>query len=292
MDENNKKKFYTVYKTTNLLNEKIYIGIHETYNSNDNYMGSGVVLNRSIKKHGKENFKKEILFLFDNKKEMLEKEKELVNEVFIKRKDTYNCIIGGVLNTSGFANVKDKDGNCFLVDVDDPRILSGELSGITKGFVNVRDENGKTFQVTKKEYDLNDNLKNMTFNKVLVFDENLKKIWVDKEDSRYLSGELVSINMGIVICFDKNGKSYRLSVDSKEWKSGNYKTFFKGKKHTEETKRKIGKTNSTKQKGENNSQFGKCWIYSLKEKRNLKISYTELENYLSNDWIKGRKMIF
>jgi len=49
-----------IYKTTNLVNGKFYIGKH--YNDiNDNYLGSGIKLNNDIKKYGKENFKREIL---------------------------------------------------------------------------------------------------------------------------------------------------------------------------------------------------------------------------------------
>ncbi|MEX0596844.1 MAG: GIY-YIG nuclease family protein, partial [Candidatus Paceibacterota bacterium] len=75
-------KYYTVYKTTNLINDKIYIGIHETKNLNDNYLGSGKLLKRAIEKYGSQNFKREYLFIFDNKEEQLAKEKELVTEEF------------------------------------------------------------------------------------------------------------------------------------------------------------------------------------------------------------------
>ncbi len=87
--------YYTVYKTTNLINNKIYIGLHETENLNDGYLGSGILLKKAIKKYGYKNFNKEILFIFNNKQDMIKKEKELVNKAFVNRKDTYNMSKGG-----------------------------------------------------------------------------------------------------------------------------------------------------------------------------------------------------
>ena len=95
---------YTIYKTTNTVNNKIYIGKHQTENINDCYLGSGVSLERAIKKYGKECFVKEILYVFDNEQEMNFKEKELVTEEFIKRKDNYNKSLGG----EGGSNFKGK----------------------------------------------------------------------------------------------------------------------------------------------------------------------------------------
>lgn len=87
--------FYVIYQTTNLINNKIYIGSHKTKDLNDAYMGSGKYLNRAFIKYGIENFKKEILFEFDNAKDMYAKEAELVNIEFLKRNDVYNLKIGG-----------------------------------------------------------------------------------------------------------------------------------------------------------------------------------------------------
>jgi group I intron endonuclease len=86
---------YIIYKTTNLINNKIYIGKHQTENINDTYLGSGVALERAIKRYGKQNFTKEILFVFNTEKEMNEKEKELVTESFIATNKTYNMGVGG-----------------------------------------------------------------------------------------------------------------------------------------------------------------------------------------------------
>lgn len=88
-------KYNLVYETTNLINGKIYIGLHSTDNLNDGYIGSGKLLKQAIKKYGKENFKRRILLISDSRLEVRKLEAKLVNTEFIKRKDTYNLIEGG-----------------------------------------------------------------------------------------------------------------------------------------------------------------------------------------------------
>ena len=87
--------YFTIYQVTNLVNNKIYIGKHQTTNLDDGYFGSGAALKKALKKYGKESFKKEILCIFDNDTSMNEKEKELITEEFVSRSDTYNMGVGG-----------------------------------------------------------------------------------------------------------------------------------------------------------------------------------------------------
>ena len=89
------EKYYIVYKITNIVNNKIYIGKHETYDLDDNYFGSGKYLKRAISKYGIKNFTKEILFIYDNELNMNDKEAQLVSEEFVAREDTYNLCLGG-----------------------------------------------------------------------------------------------------------------------------------------------------------------------------------------------------
>jgi hypothetical protein len=70
--------FHTVYKTTNLVNKQFYIGYHKTTNLSDDYLGSGTRIMNSIQKYGKENFKREILFIFESMEEAFSKEEEVI----------------------------------------------------------------------------------------------------------------------------------------------------------------------------------------------------------------------
>jgi hypothetical protein len=87
--------FYTIYKTTNKIDGKIYIGKHQTKDLNDGYMGSGKYLKSAIEKYGLENFEKDILFIYDNEEEMNAKEAELVSEEFVNEDTNYNLCPGG-----------------------------------------------------------------------------------------------------------------------------------------------------------------------------------------------------
>ena len=88
---------FIVYKTTNKINKKFYIGVHclEAKKSHKTYFGSGKLIKLALKKYGRENFVVETLFEFNDLKSALDKEKEIVNEEFIKDDTNYNLTVGG-----------------------------------------------------------------------------------------------------------------------------------------------------------------------------------------------------
>lgn len=87
--------FYILYKTTNKINGKYYIGIHRTYNIDDGYMGSGKLLRSAIKKYGIENFEREVIKYCNSLEELIDEERFIVNEQFVLDKSTYNMELGG-----------------------------------------------------------------------------------------------------------------------------------------------------------------------------------------------------
>ena len=90
------KKYY-VYKTTNTINDKIYIGVHGSEDiENDDYIGSGTAFKEAVEYHGVDNFSREILFEFDTMEEALKEEKSIVTKEFIEYETNYNLAVGGI----------------------------------------------------------------------------------------------------------------------------------------------------------------------------------------------------
>lgn len=83
-----------IYKITNLINGKIYIGKNK---SNDpNYYGSGSLIKLAIEVHGKENFKKEILESCQSESDVNEREKFWIKKLQANvRHIGYNVTSGG-----------------------------------------------------------------------------------------------------------------------------------------------------------------------------------------------------
>ena len=212
------QKHYLIYKITNLINNKIYIGQYVTTNVNDDYMGSGDHIKNAIKKYGIENFKKEIIAECSSFDEMNDLEGELVNQDFVNNLNTYNHAIGGTYGWKNCLKYKSEE------EIQNIRKHAGDA------IINL--------------------MKNPEYRK-----QHVEKI--------------------------SNGLK----------EAGFDPRTFLGKTHSEETKRKMSETHkrNNHQKGEKNSQFGKCWIYNLELQENKSIKKDELNNWLEKGWIKGRK---
>jgi hypothetical protein len=89
------KLYHFIYKTTNLLSGRYYIGMHSTDNLEDGYLGSGYLISRAIKKHGKENFSRVILEFCSSREELKKRESEIVTLSEIAKKECMNLQVGG-----------------------------------------------------------------------------------------------------------------------------------------------------------------------------------------------------
>lgn len=101
---------YIVYKTTNKINGKIYVGVHKTEDPEifDGYIGCGVYVNQpstylnrnyhlhnAIRKYGISAFCRDTIKIFDNLEDALDFEAYIVDKNFVNRCDTYNMTVGG-----------------------------------------------------------------------------------------------------------------------------------------------------------------------------------------------------
>lgn len=138
--------YYIVYKTTNIVNNKTYIGIHKTEKLNDGYLGSGNYFLKAVKKYGKENFEREILKFCESYDELLEEEKKLVDETWVKDKNNYNIKTGGQSNGVLSEESKNKISETLKKGYKEGRILPI----IRKEYI-VSEEHRKKISDTLKE---------------------------------------------------------------------------------------------------------------------------------------------
>ena len=88
-------KHHLLYRTTCLNTGRWYIGIHSTSNKNDSYLGSGKVLLRSIKKHGRDQHVREILEELPSRESLVQREMEVVTEDLVRDRQCMNTKLGG-----------------------------------------------------------------------------------------------------------------------------------------------------------------------------------------------------
>jgi hypothetical protein len=96
-----------------------------------------------------------------------------------------------------------------------------------------------------------------------------------REDAEWVNKKSESLSKAIK-------KAYE---DGKIDRNVNYD--WNGKTHSEETKQLISEKRKGTGLGETNSQYGTCWV--TKDGINKKIKKENLETYLNESWVKGRK---
>jgi len=133
--------FYTIYKITNLINNKYYIGKHQTKKLDDEYLGSGKLIKRAIIKYGLCNFTKEILYVFETEEEMNAKEKELV----VICEQSYNLCDGGNGGFSYINREKINNSNKNKEEINEKisKSLIGKKCPHTTSMLRRRHENGE-----------------------------------------------------------------------------------------------------------------------------------------------------
>ncbi len=96
MNRPEQRKFHYIYRITRLDESgRYYIGMHSTDDLEDGYLGSGQILWRSIKKHGKEKHIKEILEFLPTRDLLKLREKELITKELVDDKLCMNLVPGG-----------------------------------------------------------------------------------------------------------------------------------------------------------------------------------------------------
>jgi len=313
---------YYIYKTTNNLNGKIYIGYHKSSDIiNDNYIGSGKAFIRAVKKHGKKNFIREILFEFDNYNDVLLKESELVNEDFIKRRDNYNLVVGG----RGTEHISGH--NAGKICIYSPNTMSNLYINETKldeyisnGWVvgnNMKNRKGiKKNDIIKyiDKCELDSYLSNgwvsysTTQNKICISHNETSKLkYIDSDDLDFFINNGYSIGnkkagvnkCSIYINKDKNNKRIQEhDLDSyikMGWERGFYRIKIKSKRMynpiTDKLKNiPINEICNYESKGwvvGNNYSTNINKIYITKDKKNKRIKEKDLESFLVDGWEKG-----
>ena len=151
------KKYNYLYKITNVLNGKFYIGIHTTDNLDDGYFGSGKRLRIAIAKYGKENFIKENLEFFNSLNEALDAERKIVTAEFCKRDDTYNIAIGGYCGGSLIAGKTEDELKKWRENISKARktqCLTDESYILKRKLIRNSAEFNKKFSETRRNTEL------------------------------------------------------------------------------------------------------------------------------------------
>lgn len=119
-----------IYKTTNLVNHKFYIGQHKSKAFDKSYFGSGILILKAFEKYGIDNFKCELIEECDSKQTLNEREKFWIK----KLKPQYNISIGGNGGNLGEI-INKKISETLKIHWKTGKIVHHPNSGFKKGYI-------------------------------------------------------------------------------------------------------------------------------------------------------------
>lgn len=131
-----------IYKTTNLINGKFYIGKHKSEKYDPSYYGSGKIIRLAIKKYGLENFKNEVLEQFDSLDELNEAEKQYIDKYRkLDKSRLYNIADGG------------DGGDTFSSKSEEEKLkFKNKMTKINKERCNTEEFKKRISQCSKERY--------------------------------------------------------------------------------------------------------------------------------------------
>ena len=292
-----------IYETTNLINNKKYIGKHKSDKFDNNYYGSGIKFKKALEKYGKENFSIRILEeVYTNQKDLDDAEIRWIEATNAVRSTKYynNSYGGENEGWSGYNKAVKENG--YSLETKERLSLSHKgqipwnkgkkckaLSNEHKIKLSKALKNRQFSEETKERMSKAAKIRTKNYipwNKGKNISKETKNKISNTLKSRYALGE-ISIPKK-----DRYKKDRSLSEETRVKISKSKK----GKPISEETRVKISKA----LKGENNPMYhkvpwnkgkvsinkGKIWVNNLIT--NKLILPEDLDTYLQNGWSKGR----
>jgi len=206
------KKDRIIYKTVNKINGKFYIG-QDSFN-NPNYLGSGKIFLKALKKYGKESFEKEIIDTAETDLELDEKERWWIDKLNAIE-EGYNIAVGG---------------------------QGGKVFDKGSGF------SGKVHSNQTKKKISSSMIRNSPFNKGKIIVNNgiiQKYILPDEIESGWTKGSLYKPSEN---SRKKMSESARKRTDRKKV-SESLKNYYSNHQFSKDQKRKISEANKKENKG-------------------------------------------
>lgn len=132
------KRFHFIYRTTNLINGRYYLGMHSTNRIDDGYLGSGKRLYYELNKYGRDSFKFEILEQFNSREELVQAEINLITEQDLENPNCLNLKQGGSGGFTREASLRGSiKGNAKHIERlrQDNKYLQNKVTQLTTGFL-------------------------------------------------------------------------------------------------------------------------------------------------------------